>query len=110
MNIIVYIILGDTSLLGKQRHMNSRRRTGDLIASQILKVCGDGASKTRVVYQTNLNSVSAKSYLEHLINNGFLEVIPLGSRVIYKTTAEGLELAKKFSQFHSEMDKLYACV
>ncbi len=90
--------------------MNSRRRTSDLIALQILKVCVDGASKTRIVYQTNLNSASAKPYIEHLINKGFMEVIPVGSRVIYKTTPEGLELAKKFNQFHSEMDKLYACV
>jgi len=110
MNIIVYIILEDTSLLVRQRHMSSRRRTSDLIASQILKVCGDGASKTRIVYQTNLNSGSAKPYIEHLINNGFMEVIPIGSRVIYKTTPKGLELAKKFSQLHSEMDELYACV
>ena len=90
--------------------MSSRRRTSDLIALHILKVCVDGASKTRIVYQTNLNSVSAKPYIEHLINKGFMEVIPLGSRVTYKTTPSGLELAKKFNQFHSEMDKLYACV
>jgi predicted transcriptional regulator len=110
MIIIVYIILEDTLLLGRQRYMNSRRRTSDLIALQILKVCVDGASKTRIVYQTNLNSASAKPYIEHLIDKGFMEVIPVGSRVIYKTTPKGMELAKKFNQFHSEMDKLYACV
>lgn len=90
--------------------MNSRRRTSDLITSQILKLCVDGASKTRIVYQTNLNSTSAKPYIDHLINNGFMEAIPVGSRVIYKTTHKGQELTKKFNQFHSEMDKLYACV
>ena len=90
--------------------MRSKRRTSDLIASQILKLCVDGASKTRIVYQTNLNSTSAKPYIDHLINNGFMEAIPEGSRIIYKTTPKGLELTKKFNQFHIEMDKLYACV
>ena len=79
-----------------------------MIASQILKVCVNGASKTRIVYQANLNSVSAKPYLDNLINNGFMEVVPEGSRIIYKTTQKGLELKNKFKQFHSVMDKLYA--
>jgi len=110
MNIIVYIILEDALLLVRLINMSSKRRTSDLIASQILKVCVDGASKTRIVYQTNLNSVSAKPYIEHLMKNGFIEAIPVGSRVIYKTTPNGLELEKRFNRFHSEMDKLYACV
>ncbi len=88
--------------------MRAKRRTNDLIASQILKVCVNGASKTRIVYQANLNSVSAKPYLNNLINNGFMEVVPEGSRIIYKTTPKGLELKNKFKQFHSEMDKLHA--
>ena len=59
--------------------MRAKRRTNDLIASQILNVCANGASKTRIVYQANLNSVSAKPYLDNLINNGFMEVVPEGS-------------------------------
>ena len=88
--------------------MRARRRTNDLIASQILKVCVNGASKTKIVYQANLNSVSAKPYLDKLINNGFMEVVPEGSRVVYKTTRKGLELKEKFKEFNSEIDKLYA--
>jgi len=88
--------------------MRAKRRTNDLIASQILKVCVNGASKTRIVYQANLNSVSAKPYLNNLVNNGFMEAVPEGSRIIYKTTPKGLELENKFKQFHSEMDKLHA--
>ena len=67
----------------------------------------NGASKTKIVYQANLNSVSAKPYLDKLINNGFMEVVPEGSRVVYKTTRKGLELKEKFREFHSEIDKLY---
>ena len=88
--------------------MTSKKRTNDLIASQILKVCVNGASKTKIVYQANLNSVSAKPYLDKLINNGFMEVVPEGSRVVYKTTLKGLELKEKFKEFNSEIDKLYA--
>jgi predicted transcriptional regulator len=85
MNIIVYIIPEVHYSCGRQRHMRTRKRTNDLIASQILKVCVNGASKTKIVYQANLNSVSAKPYLDKLINNGFMEVVPDGSRVVYKT-------------------------
>ena len=88
--------------------MRAKRRTNDLIASQILKVCANGASKTCIVYQANLNSASAKPYLNNLLNNGFVEVVPEGSRIIYKTTPKGLELIDKFKQFHNEVDKLYA--
>ena len=88
--------------------MSTRKRTNDLIASQILKVCVNGASKTRIVYQANLNSASAKPYLDKLINNGFMEVVPEGSRVVYKTTLKGLKLTEKFNEFNSEIDKLYA--
>ncbi len=90
--------------------MMPKRRTSDLIVMQILKLCVNGSSKTRIVHQANLNSASVKLYLDNLINSGFLEVIAEGSNVIYKTTPKGLELNEKFRLFHSKMDKLYACV
>lgn len=90
--------------------MSPKRRTNDIIASEILKLCVNGASKTRIVYQANLNSNSAKPYIEQLINNGLMEVTTIGCKVVYKTTPKGAELVRVFSQFHSEMDKLFACV
>lgn len=90
--------------------MSQKRRTNDIIASEILKLCMNGASKTRIVYQANLNSASAKPYIEHLITNGLVEQIPVGSKIVYKTTPKGAELTRVFNQFHSEMDKLFACV
>ena len=90
--------------------MSPKRRTNDIIASEILKLCINGASKTRIVYQANLNSNSAKPYIEQLINNGLMEVTTKGCKVVYKTTPKGAELVRVFSQFHSEMDKLFACV
>ncbi len=90
--------------------MSLKRRTNDKIASEILKLCMNGASKTRIVYQANLNSASAKPYIEHLINNGLVEAVSAGSKVIYKTTPKGAELTRVFNEFHSEMDKIFACV
>jgi predicted transcriptional regulator len=49
-----------------------------------------------------------KTISDKLINNGFMEVVPDGSRVVYRTTMKGLELNEKFKEFHSEIDKLYA--
>ncbi|HON35065.1 MAG TPA: winged helix-turn-helix domain-containing protein [Methanothrix sp.] len=90
--------------------MRPKRRTNDKITSDILKLCMNGASKTRIVYQANLNSASAKPYIENLINNGLVEEVPVGSKVIYKTTPKGVELSRVFNQFHSEMNKLFSCV
>ena len=50
------------------------RRTNDQLIGQILEACqGDGAGKTKIVYQCNLNFKNASSHLEHLIKAGLLE-------------------------------------
>ena len=90
--------------------MIPKKRTNDQIFSEILKICMDGATKTRIVYQANLNFRTAKPYLDKLMKNGFIEAVRDGSRVIYKTTPQGLDLKGRFEQFHGELDKLYACV
>ncbi len=88
--------------------MISNRRTNDQIISEILKICVNGTSKTRIVYQVNLNFRTAKPYLDNLMKSGFVEAVHDGSRIIYRTTPKGLELKGKFEQFHSELDNLYA--
>ena len=66
-----------------------QKRNNDQIKSQILVVCqGDGANKTRIVYQAGLNFKTAKGYLELLLEKGLLEAIP-GERIMYKTTEKG---------------------
>ena len=88
--------------------MSSKRRTNDLIVSQILKLCVPGASKTRVVYQANLNFLTVNPYLDNLIKNECIETVREGSRVVYKTTPKGMDLKERFEQFHSAIDELYA--
>jgi predicted transcriptional regulator len=65
------------------------KRNKDQIRAQILSLCQeDGASKTRIVYQTNLNFKTAKEHLDLLLEKGLLEDIP-GEHIMYKTTSEG---------------------
>ena len=65
------------------------RRSKDLIVAQILALCqGDGASKTRIVYQVNLNFHTVNVYLDLLVKKGLIEATQ-GDRPIYKTTPKG---------------------
>ncbi|MCX6675645.1 MAG: DNA-binding protein, partial [Methanothrix sp.] len=75
--------------------MRTKRRDDNLIASQILEICQNGAGKTKILYQANLNSTKVNQYLDNLIKNGFIAEIPMVHRVIYKTTSSGQELNKR---------------
>ena len=90
--------------------MLSKKRTNDLIISEILRACEEGAGKTKIVYQANLNFKTAEPYLDNLRRNGYIETFSNGPRTIYKTTPKGLELKGRFDQFHGELEKLSACV
>ena len=86
----------------------SRRRNTNVVTTQILKICAKGASKTRVIYQANLNSVIGTQYLDNLMKSGLIEAIPNGSRITYKTTPKGLDLQEKLGQYQGLMDRLYS--
>jgi predicted transcriptional regulator len=63
-----------------------KKRSKYTIIKEILKIChGEGATKTRVVYQANLNFRTVGPYLESLTNNNLLEKIDSK----YKTTPNG---------------------
>ena len=84
----------------------SRRRSPNMVTTQILKVCKDGASKNRIIYQANLNSIIGNRYLDNLIRKGVVEAIIDGSRTIYKTTSKGLDLQEKLGRYQSLVDPL----
>lgn len=86
------------------------KRNLNTVTAQILEICADGANKTRVIYQANLNSAIGTQYLNNLTKNGLIEAIPDGSRFIYKTTPKGLELKEKLGQYKSMMEQLYSNV
>lgn len=65
------------------------RRTRLEVLGSILEICGrGGASKTRIVYQINLNFKNAGAYLEWLIGNGYL----IKEQKLYKITPAGEEM------------------
>ena len=74
------------------------------IKAQILALCQeDGASKTRIVYQVNLNFKTVKGYLELLLEKGLLEAIP-GEHIMYKTTSAG----ERALEHHRAIEAIYS--
>ena len=85
--------------------MRSKTKANDQIASRILKTCAHGASKTRITHQSSPNSMKVISYLL-LIDDGFIEVVTEGSRIVHKATPKGVDQIKKFERLLGNEDKL----
>ena len=65
------------------------KRTKNELIVEILEIClEDNKSKTRIVYQANMNFKVASSYLDLLIKNGLIDVIE-DKMTLYKTTEKG---------------------
>ena len=73
------------------------KRNREEIISQILNVCKNGAIKTRVVYQANLNFKTVEPYLDLLVKNDLLEV-QQGDKTRYETTPKGQSLLEAINQ------------
>jgi predicted transcriptional regulator len=73
------------------------KRNREEIISQILSVCRNGAIKTRVVYQANLNFKTVEPYLDLLVKNNLLEV-QQGEKKMYETTQKGETLLEALNQ------------
>ena len=73
------------------------KRNREEIISQILNVCRNGAIKTRVVYQANLNFKTVEPYLVLLVKNNLLEV-QQGEKRKYETTEKGETLLEAINQ------------
>ena len=78
------------------------KRSRDMIISQILDICINGAGKTKIVYQANLNFRTINPYIELLTKNGLINV-KKEQTIIYKTTPKGLDLLDNFKQIQSEL-------
>ena len=86
----------------------SNKRNPNVVTAQILEICSEGAGKTRVIYQANLNATTGKYHLDRLVKSGYIEAVPRGSRTIYRTTPKGRELQEKLGQIKSMMESLYS--
>jgi predicted transcriptional regulator len=78
------------------------KRSRDVIISQILDICAKGASKTRIVYQANLNFRTINPYLDLLTKNGLINV-KKEQTIIYETTPRGLDLLDNFKQIQNQL-------
>ncbi len=90
--------------------MKAKKRSDDQIVLQILEICMNGAGKTKIIYQANLNFLKVSQYLENMIKNGLISQTPLGSRVIYKATAKEVELNQRIQKLQVEIDALRECL
>ncbi len=90
--------------------MASKRRNQLSIALDILNVCIDGATKTRIVRRANLNFLRVYPYLISLMSKGLIEETAENSKVVYKTTLKGRELKKRFEQSRAVMEEINSCV
>lgn len=84
----------------------NKKRSSEHIMSRILEVCATGASKTQIVYQSNLNFTTVNPYLDILIKRGLIESKP-GTRIIYTTTEKGIKIMKRFKELHTEMVEIF---
>ncbi len=80
------------------------KRSRHTIISQVLNICIDGASKTKIVYQANLNFRTVNPYLELLTKNGLIN-IRHGSTMIYETTEKGKALLDSIRQIQSQLSR-----
>ena len=86
---------------GADQRSTRPKRSKNRIISEILNVCLEGANKTRIVYQVNLNFRTVNTYLDLLIKNSMIEVTAAATKT-YKTTERGKELLSSYERVKDE--------
>ena len=77
------------------------RRNKLEILGCILNICKtDGSSKTKIVYQVNLNFKNAGLYIEWLTSHGYL----VKEERLYKTTSSGHEFLQNLNNINSAIN------
>jgi len=79
-----------------------KRSRGEII-TQILGICSKGATKTRIVYQANLNFKTVNPYIDLLIEKGLLD-LRRGQNKVCMTTKRGSELMESFREIQTEIE------
>ena len=90
-----------TGGLPKDGGKDMARRNKLEILGCILNICKtDGSSKTKIVYQVNLNFKNAGLYLEWLTQHGYL----VKDERLYKTTPSGQEFLHNLNNINSTIN------
>jgi predicted transcriptional regulator len=76
------------------------KRSREEIVSKILDVCLNGANKTRIVYQANLNFRTINPYLDLLIGKNLIKVSQ-GQILLYETTPQGIDMLEDIKGVHN---------
>jgi predicted transcriptional regulator len=68
------------------------KRSREEVIEKILEICREPATKTKVVYQVNLNFRTVNPYLDLLTKSSLLEINRIGdSSAVYRITPKGAE-------------------
>lgn len=78
------------------------KRSKQEIIAKILEVCLEKASKTKIVYQANLNFRTINPYLDILRKNNLIEV-SIGEQKLYKTTQKGADLLESIKKINETL-------
>jgi len=81
------------------------KRSRQEIIAKVLDICTNGAIKTKIVYQANLNFRTVNPYIDLLIKNNLIEV-KQGKNQLYETTDKGISLLDDFKQINSQLSEL----
>jgi len=78
------------------------KRSREVIIADILEICCSGASKTRIVYQANLNFHTVIPYLDLLIKKGMI-IRTENNPIIFNTTSNGIKLLNNLRLIQDEL-------
>ncbi len=78
--------------------MNPRPRDSLVIIRDILQVAVRRASKTEIVYRSNINFVAAERYISRLLLRGMLEAVVEEGKSKFQTTLLGMEALSKLTE------------
>jgi len=78
--------------------LNARPRDSLVIIRDILQVAARRASKTEIVYRSNINFVAAERYISRLLLRGMLETVVEEGKSKFQTTLLGMEALSKLTE------------
>lgn len=75
------------------------------IIATILENAIEGITKTKLMYSANLSFDHFNSYLEFLLDRGFLEIIDERRQTIIKTKAKGIDFLRLYRRIEELINK-----
>ncbi len=78
------------------------RRTSLEIVAEVLDICREPQTQTRIMYATNLSFSGVRKYLEALRTKGFLEFGQSEAR--YSTTIAGAQFLRKWRELSDMLE------